>query len=215
MAQAYAATQPSDALWRKYLKEIDKLRDARQVSPDEYYVLRYTLEAREGVMIVTGGDSDAFSEGTVTEVLERARENVKSEIRAEYEESDRVRREEIEALRVELAGVHEEIGSIKARDEKRARRNERVASRLALIITRFVGAGVVVGLIVGMVTSVWGLPTSGSAWYRYLLFSLQLLVVGVTVWNVVFGDYIGRVARRAEVKLATLIRNTLKSSRDL
>ena len=45
IADCYAATWPTERLWRLYLEEIDKLRQRGGVISDEYYMLRDSIAA--------------------------------------------------------------------------------------------------------------------------------------------------------------------------
>jgi hypothetical protein len=49
-ADAYAATLPDEALWTRFVEEVEKLRTAGRIKPDEYYILRSSLESREALM---------------------------------------------------------------------------------------------------------------------------------------------------------------------
>ena len=86
IAECFAAVQPDDRLWRKYLDEIAKLTESNQVTADDYYLLRYSLEAKTAMMMLTLGDEDAFTEGTVQEVLEMARRHVQAEVQSKLEQ---------------------------------------------------------------------------------------------------------------------------------
>ena len=82
IADCYAATQPDERMWRRYLGEIDKLSKEQELSVDDCYVLRYSLEAKQALMELTRGDVDVFSRGTVKEILDL----IKARMREEYRE---------------------------------------------------------------------------------------------------------------------------------
>lgn len=83
IADCYAAMKPQDDLWKKYLDEMDRLEEGGDVSEEDYHILRSSMEARSALMEVTLGDTNAFTEGTIEEVLEKAR----AAMRAEAEEA--------------------------------------------------------------------------------------------------------------------------------
>jgi hypothetical protein len=56
IADAYAATLPDEKLWTRFVEEVEKLRTAGRIKPDEYYILRSSLESREALMAHTLGD---------------------------------------------------------------------------------------------------------------------------------------------------------------
>lgn len=83
VADAYAALNPRDALWQAYNKEIDRLREAEALDDDDVRVLRFADESRRALMDLTLGDDEAFTEGTVAQVLERSRETARAALRSE------------------------------------------------------------------------------------------------------------------------------------
>jgi hypothetical protein len=91
MASSYAALNPSAPLWRKYLGAIKRRRERGELTDDEYHVLRSSHEARQALMDETLGDEQAFSAGTLDEVLEHARRAIQAEAEAETAEERRGR----------------------------------------------------------------------------------------------------------------------------
>lgn len=85
IASSYAALNPSHTLWREYLEEISRRRDQGEISDEEYHFLRSSREARQALMDETLGDEDAFSAGTLDEVLAHAKEQIQAEAKAETE----------------------------------------------------------------------------------------------------------------------------------
>jgi hypothetical protein len=61
IADCFATIQPSEKLYRKYLSEIDKLKINEQISNDDYFLLRHSLEAKSSLMEITLGEEEAFS----------------------------------------------------------------------------------------------------------------------------------------------------------
>jgi hypothetical protein len=77
IAECYAATEPSEKLWQKYIETVSRLKEGQKISANEYYLLRYSQVAHKELMELTVGDEDVITEGTVQEILE----GVKMEIR--------------------------------------------------------------------------------------------------------------------------------------
>ncbi len=73
VANCYAALNPSEELWQKYLKEADKLLKLNRISAHDFAVLVHSLEARRNLMDSTFGDDEVCLEGTVEEVLNTAK----------------------------------------------------------------------------------------------------------------------------------------------
>ncbi|MYE84919.1 MAG: hypothetical protein F4X31_01560 [Gammaproteobacteria bacterium] len=95
IADVYAAMQPSTGLWKAYLVEIAKLEEAGKVTPNDYYLLRYSLASKAALMDLTSGEEQAFSEGSVYEVLEMVRQGEQAALRQEFELESK-RRDEVE-----------------------------------------------------------------------------------------------------------------------
>jgi hypothetical protein len=94
LADCIAALRPSEELWTLYAREIERLQQDSRFSSEDFALLRNSLEAKVELMEVTLGDSSAFGEGTVQEVLRRSRAVIQGEAVAE-----------IEALRTQLEKV--------------------------------------------------------------------------------------------------------------
>jgi hypothetical protein len=79
IADSFAAMNPSDKIWRRYLNEAERLRDQGEISESDFVLLRYSMEARHALISVTHGEAEVFTEGTVPEVLAKARSNAAAE----------------------------------------------------------------------------------------------------------------------------------------
>ena len=86
IADCYAALNPPDELWRQYLSEINKLEEDGTISADDYNLLRFSVESKRALMDVTHGESSAFTEGTVREVLDRSIAFIRSGLEEELQE---------------------------------------------------------------------------------------------------------------------------------
>ncbi len=105
IADCYAAVQPDDRLWALYLIEIDKLESRGEVSPDQYYLLRSSMEAKAALMNVTPGRSEALTGESVRAVIAAVREQIGADVRAEMQtkidNEERLRQDAEKQLRVE------------------------------------------------------------------------------------------------------------------
>jgi hypothetical protein len=79
IADSYASTQPRESLWSKYLDTIDRLKKDGKISPDQYFILRHSIQAKSELMEKTRNNERIFTEGTVDEILQ----SVESRIRAD------------------------------------------------------------------------------------------------------------------------------------
>jgi hypothetical protein len=73
IADAFAGLNPPESLWRAYLRECARLEKQGGISTDDYYLLRCSPAAKEALMGTTVGGSRAFLEGSVPDILARAR----------------------------------------------------------------------------------------------------------------------------------------------
>jgi hypothetical protein len=93
IAASYAATQPDDKLWSKFLEQLAKDRASATVSEEDYYLLRHSLQARAALMEVTLGEDEAFTDGTVQEILEIAKDNIRRDLREQLQSETSARAE--------------------------------------------------------------------------------------------------------------------------
>ena len=90
LADAYAATRPSEILWKAYLREIARLRDLETIATeDDYHLLRYSRASKSVLMDLTGGSSDRLTEGTPMEMLEVIKDGYQRDLYAGLEDRDR------------------------------------------------------------------------------------------------------------------------------
>jgi hypothetical protein len=86
VANCFAALQPSDALWGRYIKEALALKERGQIGEEDYAVLIHSLEARNRLMELTLGEEDNIH-GTVEDVLARAKNIYNSELSSELHDA--------------------------------------------------------------------------------------------------------------------------------
>jgi hypothetical protein len=203
IADCYAAMNPPDTLWRQYLEEAHRVLEQGDISEDDYNVLRFSMEARRLLMDVTLGDPGAFTDGTVQEVLERAKATVRAETEARLR-AERERRIEAEQRAAELQVRAE------TRHGAQVERCQTVAARVGV----WVRAGVIVGIIgvVALATYVTfpkPFPELREGWWR-LIAPVLLVVLGMaSVLNLVFGTALVSLARRAELRASRVVEREL------
>jgi hypothetical protein len=105
VANAYAALNPDDRLWEKYNTAIDHLRQDGHLTDDDATFLRYGREAQEALMDETRGDHEAFTEGSVEQIIARSRDNVLADTRSELSAA----RQDAEHASRELAATRQRI----------------------------------------------------------------------------------------------------------
>lgn len=205
VAQSYAAMNPGDHLWRKYLTEISSLKDRGDISSDDYYLLRAAPLARVGLMDLTMGDEDAFVEGTPYEILERVKQTIKAEEVARLEEEGRRRAEVERELQFERTRSKEreesQIQKINGLSRAWARRLSKAPFVILMVLLLF-------GAYASFPES---LPNFRLFWLNYLppIGFAILIVVGIL--NLIFGFTLRDYLNRFEVFLATKIEEKLMS----
>lgn len=199
LADSYAGLNPSEALWRAYLEEIERLKERQDITDRDYFILRYSTVATNALMDVTSGDSGAFTEGTVKEVLARAQRATAAEAYA--------------------ARAAAEERAARAEDSLLAERIQRQLSyqRIARFISRLVAQGLLwlIVLLAGFGTYLTlprPIPQFPEEWLRLVgpaallavfmlgILSLASLWIGVTVQG---------MARTVENSLARRIESFL------
>jgi uncharacterized membrane protein len=177
LAFSYAALQPSQAIWDKYLTEVEKLEKQKTITARDLQLLRSSQLAQEELMTLTLGEEDSLSEQTITDVLGR----VTSEIKRE--ENDKLSAEKAAHILTQERLIAER--NEKLRIQQRVYwRSDRTAGRIAWTFS----VGVVVVLAVGVAASLgvkfenqllqWAIPLILSVLF---LFTLGGLIWGSTI----------------------------------
>jgi hypothetical protein len=184
-ATCYAATQPDETLWQRYLDRVQQMEREGTVTPDDYYLARYTYSARSTLMERTLGGTDVFTEGTVTDILNRIKVDIAGEQAAK-----------LEATRAEVAAYarNQELSS--ARHRHIAHRvAHRVSRALAIALGLLFGAGVI--LSSGLVE--WEPLKHGTP--RVLVYVAAVAVAGLTYLATWSGFAFAPFLRRLELRL--------------
>ena len=195
IAETYAAMRPPENLWRSYLKEIALLEDNGQVTPDDYFLLRHSLSAKAALMDLTDGREDAFTEGSVKDILEVIKENLRAELRADVEDQRRrrleaedklqSREEETLALRQHLRGVAGWLAK---------------SSRHALFVVScpLLAFGV-------LLTFPWALPPLPRFWETYVTPGVLFLVLSLVLGNLIWGTTLRKLTNSFEDRIVGMI----------
>ncbi len=204
IADYYAAVQPTERLWREYIKEVEKLKQRGDVSSDDYYLLRYSLEARGALMDKTLGSENAFAQGTVPEILALIRRNMerdlKEQLASEKDEKERYKNESRESKI-----------SLDTYQQKQERVIRSRASRISKSISSILQFLVLALLIIGTwSTFPWNFPNFSSAPAKYFLTLLQIVIFILAIANSYKGTTINEFIMTLEKKLSTVIENNLR-----
>jgi len=182
IADCFAATQPSEDLWTKYLKEIDQLEKDKGISPDDYYYLRYSIEAKSALMDITLGDVDAFAQGTVKEILEV----IKDRARADLVEKLKASEDKVKSLESEK---QQTIRNIRIESEIRAKR---IIKLLRYMVLFFL-------ILVTILTAPWF-----NIWISLPLvyWGLWIILAVIAIITTQYGTSIESLLRKLEISLS-------------
>ncbi len=206
IANCYAALNPSNDLWKLYLHEIDRLQKAGELSEDDFTLLRFSTVVRSAVMDATFGDPEAFTEGTVQEILEKAQASARAQTEAALA-AERERREDAER-RATLAEAQ-----LEAKRRRQLQRCQGIGAGVGRWVARALLYGGTGLLAVGVyLTLPEPLPRMPGEWTR--LAAPAVLVVlcalGVmTIAHLSFGTTLLSLVRRLEVSVARFVEQTL------
>lgn len=192
MAACYAAMEPKSSLWAKYLAEIDKLENAKQISADDHAILRVSPLATDELMNLTLGNEEALTGTSVRKILERVKKDL-------VKEKDK-----------DIARERAERSAVVAERDRWEQESQQLHANLYWIADRIAGFGAfffevfVLVVAIGAVIVAPFLTTSFVA-HSHALTSIALGVVllagmwGVTNWY--FGTSFRSISRSIRRKL--------------
>ena len=209
VAACYAAMRPPDLLWRRYLEEIDSLQQRGNISEHDYNLLRFSTQARSALMEITFGEVDAFTEGTVTEVLEVARAAARADVEGALREET--------ARRAEAEGRASEVEARTAgRQQALLLRIHGISSRVAGGIAYCcMGLGIAILLAGAYLTLPRSFPALPGRRWELLAPMLLVTLAGAGVVNIVWGITLRSLVRELEVVLTRAIEQGVKRILDL
>ena len=202
IADAYAAMHPPTNLWNAYLTQIALLEDSGKVTTEEYLLLRHSLSAKAALMDLTDGKEDAFTEGSITDILQVAKEKLRADLQAEVE-TEKQRRSQVEE---KLQRKEEELQNRKEEllvQRQRLRGMAGWVARISRRILLFVSCPV---LAIGvLLTFPWSLPVLPSFWATYVAPSVLSLLLSLMIGNLIFGTTLWSLGNHFEFRVAGIM----------
>ena len=223
IADCYAALQPSEEVWARYLAELDEIESRGDLTSDDLVHLRHSVPARNELLNVTFNKVERFDENTVPKIIEKVHAAARADTEVELERERSRRREaelSSERSRKDLARISRDVElaqtqAKEARDlaaekelelerslsqrENRLQKLSGKISRAASLVLLYLSTGLT-GVMV-YVTRPGSLDDIEAKWYELFqpLVALALFVCGVlTVLNLSFGTNLRSLARRFE-----------------
>jgi hypothetical protein len=149
IADCLSAMEPGQRLWGLYLREIEKLKADDGITESDYFLLRYTTEAKQALMEKTLGSETYVSPELVEAVLDEAREAIGEPLRKEADDANQkltdaerqaaLAASDIAAMKQSLAelseakkAAEERLSATEAAIHARATRRARPFGRLVL-----------------------------------------------------------------------------------
>jgi hypothetical protein len=203
LADAAAAMQPTDALWRRYNDAAQKLFAHGKIVEDDVRFLRYSDDAKALLMDLTRGDSAAFTDATLPELLKLYHEHSVEEVETEAETREA-------ALRDELSTVEE--ARVAAQHETERERTKAIETRLRVTAlsqraARYVADATFISLlmliILGLVLSPIGPVDIGAP--VLLVLVCAALAVGFSIWGIATSGSLRDVHERIQAFAADRI----------
>lgn len=227
MALCYAALEPSRDLFKKYVQEMDKLRDSGQISSRDHEILRLSPSARDELMELTLGDEHALTVSSIKSILANAKATILAEQKQMHDAelaalsrqgeqllTDAQQRELLLSQRAhdaeteaqEVARENEALkGNLKREAEARNRRYQKIAGNITLGVIWAVIALLLFGALAG--SGLLAPSPDASSITKFIYPSLALLAVLWGVYSWFTGTTVKQVANQFEDWLTMKLRN--------
>lgn len=216
VATSYAALNPPEAVWRKYLTEIRRLQDRGELTEAQVGLLLFSPNARLELMHATSGDADAFVEGTVAQVLRHAEATARAEVESELE-SEKARRAQAEDAMAEekqrAVAAAAELAAVTAAHTDQI---GVVAKRISVVISWIVLGLVLPAIVAGTLQATGGLfpESSSDAIPLGSAFLVLAVIMGLCslIWGWTVLDFRRWVDERFEPPIERLLRGWFSPS---
>ena len=188
LSLAYAALQPSNAIWERFLEVQEQMRQKGLGTPAQHAVLRYSAQTQKNLMNLTLGDEEKITNKTVHDLLAEAELEIVKHERELRAKDGADFREELSARELDLANTKSEkeqliAGLERIIDERRFTRQKvaKLAARLGTIVN-WLCVLPSTGLVIGAWEADAIIP-AGWAVKHYAAGGASLLLLCLTVWG--------------------------------
>jgi len=218
LANSFAALNPPDKLWRRFLAEIRRLHAAGDITDEDVGLLVFSSEARSELVDLTLGEVEAFAEGTVPEVLEAARASARLGVETELSEktqefdAERKRREEAER-RAEQEASQRKAAEMRSEGVHAAHslRRRKVAMKVAGVFSWGVFALLSAAILLGSVALAFGgILGKAPLFIRAPIAGAIVLTLVFGYISAIFGWSAKRVALTLQERLAPRVERLLE-----
>lgn len=208
IADCYAAIQPSDKFWKRYFEQIEKLKKKGNISEEQYYLLRYDIGVRKNLKELSQGDEDIFDDevwqaGTVSELIENAKEEIEKEIRLEYATEYKAQSTELEEMSDAFNTLKEKYAEGKrAKELKKIHRQEKISKlsrKTSSILTDVIKFGFFSSVAIGSILSFYNYDIIvANSMPGYLLGIVLAAIFSLTVINQIYGITVNQTCSSIE-----------------
>jgi hypothetical protein len=208
IADCYAALNPPPSLWKKYLDEIERLKQVGNLSVEDYYLLRSSMEARNILMNITFGNEEAFTEGTLEEILEKARAATRAETERELTH-EKERRLEAERRAAEAEAAKE--ASLKSQLERIRIVSEAFGEKISKVLFLILVIAFIIGFYFTLPSpfsnifeTSFYLSKDGRLRSAFILF---FCIISVLI--IIYGSSLKSFSRKIEIRIIQRIEQTM------
>lgn len=169
VADCYAALQPNEYLWNRYIETMNLLKDNSEASEEDIVLLRYSPTAKYLLVSKTLGDQDELTIGTVQEILEEVKQR---------KLDDHVR--EVNELKAEKEKVNSELNSAMEQIAYSVQQKEKAIEIRAERQAKFVTNGIIGGLssvVLFIFLLIQNINSLNLEWYMKLIISIIPLFI--------------------------------------
>lgn len=136
IADCYSFVQPSDALIKAYVTEIDKLKAEKHINQDEYFLLRTHRVSLNLLETTTMGDPEAFNGESIDEILDTIIKSIKGKEMEKLEEE----RSNHDKTKQALDNKTEEYAKLENNINQKAARISLIIGRCTFFLLTFIFA---------------------------------------------------------------------------
>ncbi len=196
IADCYSFVQPSDALIKAYVTEIDKLKAEKHINQDEYFLLRTHRVSLNLLETTTMGDPEAFNGESIDEILDTIIKSIKGKEMEKLEEE----RSNHDKTKQALDNKTEEYAKLENNINQKAARLSLIIGRCIFFLLTFIFA---VALFINLFPDTFTLSKS-------LKIIIWIGIGIITVFNIATGFNIKGFRDSLMLKVQSKITNWLK-----
>lgn len=196
IADCYSFVQPSDALIKAYVAEIDKLKSQKHINQDEYYLLRTHRASLNLLEAKTMGDPEAFNGESIDEILDNIVKSIKGKEAEKLEEEQ----SKHQKTKQELDNETQKHARLESNIDKKATRISLIIGHCIFYLLTFIFA---VALCINLFPDTFSLS-------KPLKIIIWIGIGIITVFNIATGFNIKGFKDNLILKMQSKISNWLK-----